>query len=144
MDLNDDCLLELFKYLSAEDLTALKQTNQRLYQLTDYYFHAVYELKEREVIVKDTDGCKLRNILMHCGRYIRNLCIDSPRRYSDMNDLNDNGDRVGNGTYIGELIGTFCSDKLKILRLHSMYLSGFCLTTYGNGYVLQFRHESHG
>lgn len=131
VDLNDDCILEIFKYLSAEDLSALKQTNQRLYQLTDYYFHSVYELKEREVIIKDIDGCKLRDILLQCGRFIRNLVIDSPRRYSDMNDLSESCDKVENGTYIGELIGTFCSDKLKILRLHSVYLSGFRLTTYG-------------
>lgn len=132
MDLNDDCLLELFKYLSAVDLCALKQTNQRLHQLTNYYFHSVYELKEREVIIKDIDGCKLREILRNCGPFIRNLCIDSPRRYSDMNDLNENNcDQVVDGTYIGELIGNFCSDKLKILRLHSVYLSGFRSTTYG-------------
>lgn len=131
LDLNDDCFLELFKYLSAEDLSALKQTNQRLYQLTNYYFHSVYELKEREVIIKDIDGCKLRDILLQCGQFIRNLVIDSPRRYSDMNDLSDNYNKVENGTYIGELIATFCSDKLKVLRLHSVFLSGFCSTTFG-------------
>lgn len=131
MDLNDDCLLELFKYLSAVDICALKQTNQRLYHLTNYYFHTFYELKEREVLIKNIDGCELRDILMNCGRFIRNLVIDSPRRYSDMNDLNENCDKVDNGTYIGELIGCYCSDKLKILRLHSVYLSGFCSTTYG-------------
>lgn len=129
--LNDDCLLEIFKYLSAVDLCALKRTNQRLHQLTNYYFHTVYEVKEREVIIKDIDGCKLRDILQNCGRFIRNLVIDSPRRYSDMNDLNDRGERVDDGTYIGELIGTLCSDKLKILRLHSVYLSGFRSTQYG-------------
>lgn len=138
MDLNDDCLLELFRYLSAEDVSALKQTNQRLYQLTDYYFHSVYEVKEREVIIKDIDGCKLRNILMQCGRFIRNLVIDSPRCYSDMNDLSENCDKVENGTYIGELIGTFCSDKLKVLRLRSVFLSGFCSTIYGYVYIIFF------
>ncbi len=131
IDLNDDCLLEILTFLSAEDLCALKQTNRRLHQLTNYYFHTIYEVKEREVIIKDIDGCKLRHILMNCGRFVRNLVIDSPRRYSDMNDLNQSSDRVDNGTYIGELIGTCCSDKLKILRLHSVYLSGFRSTTYG-------------
>ncbi|XP_037048213.1 uncharacterized protein LOC119082737 [Bradysia coprophila] len=130
-DLNDDCLLEIFKYLSAEDLCALKRTNQRLHQLTNYYFHTVYEVKEREVVIEGTDGCKLRDILENVGRFVRNLVIDSPRRYSDMNDLNEQCDRVDDSTYIGELIGRLCSDKLKILRLHSVYLSGFRSTQYG-------------
>lgn len=131
-DLNDDCLLEIFKYLSAEDLCALKRTNRRFFQLTDYYFHTVYEVKEREVVIKGTDGCKLRDILKNVGRFVRNLTIDSPSNYSDMNDLNDRRcDKVDDSTYIGELIGSLCSDKLKILRLHSVYLSGFRSTHFG-------------
>ncbi|KAJ6650017.1 hypothetical protein Bhyg_05260 [Pseudolycoriella hygida] len=131
MDLNDDCFLELFKYLSAEELIALKLTNKRLYHLTDYYFYSVYELKERAVILKGIDGCKLRNILVHCGKFIRNLVIDSPRGYSDMNDINDNCDQIESGTYIGELIGNYCSDKLHTLRLCSVYLSGFSSIPHG-------------
>lgn len=131
LDLNDDCLLEVFKYLSPEDVCSLKRTNQRLFQLTDYYFHTIFELKEREVKIKDVDGCKLRDILINCGRFVRNLVIDSPRRYSDMNDLSGNFEKVNDGTYIGEIIRAYCSDQLKSLRLHSLYLSGFRSTTYG-------------
>lgn len=127
IDLNNDCLLELFKYLSAKDLCSLKQTNQRLYQLVEYYFQSTYELKEREVIIKDIDGCKLRDILIHCGQFIRNLVIDSPRDYADMSDFNENHGKYEQGTYyIGDLIANYCSENLKILRLNSVFLSGFC------------------
>lgn len=121
--LNDDCFLELFKYLSTEDLCAIKQTNQRLWNLVEYYFQSVYLLKENEVRLKLLDGVKLKEVLNHCGKYVRKLLIESPRRYSDLDDFNEDGcgDR---DTYISHLIAKHCSDKLNTLRLESIFISG--------------------
>lgn len=125
LDLNDDCLLELFDYLSAEDLCSLKQSNQRLWHLVDYYFHTVYLLKERAVVIKEVDGSKLNEILKFCGKFVRNLSIETPRRYSDMDDFSENFSGECD-TYVGDLIAKHCTDKLRTLRLDSIYLSGFC------------------
>lgn len=125
LDLNDDCLLELFGYLSAEDLCSLKQTNQRLWHLVDYYFQTVYSVKECEVAIKKVDGWKLEEILKYCGKFTRKLLIESPRNYSDMDDFYENECTVRN-KYIGDLIATHCTDKLQKLRFDMVYLSGFC------------------
>lgn len=121
--LNDDCFLELFKYLSTEDLCAVKQTNQRLWNLVDYYFQSIYLHKEREVRLTNLEGQKLKDVLSFCGKLIRDLVIDSPRRYSDLDDFNRDGagDR---DTYICHLIAKHCSDKLKRLRLENVFISG--------------------
>lgn len=121
--LNDDCFLELFKYLSTEDLCAVKQTNQRLWNLVEYYFQSIYLVKETEVRLKSLDGVKLKEVLHHCGQFIRKLSIDSPRRYSDLDDFNENGsgDR---DTYISHLIAKHCTDKLTTLRLMNIFISG--------------------
>lgn len=121
--LNDDCFLELFKYLSTEDLCAVKQTNQRLWNLTEYYFQTEYQLKEKEVRLRNMDGAKLKEVLNHCGQFTRKLLIDSPRHYSDLDDFNENsgGDR---DTYISHLIAKYCTEKLNTLRLESVFISG--------------------
>lgn len=124
--LNDDCFLELFKYLSTEDLCSIKETNQRLWNLVEYYFQSIYLHQEREVRLSNLDGQQLKLVLNHCGKLIRKLVIDSPRRYSDLNDFNRNGDgSVGDyDTYISHLIAKHCSAKLKQLRLENVFISG--------------------
>lgn len=123
MALNDDCFLELFKYLSTQDLCAVKQTNQRLWNLVEYYFQSIYLHKERDVRLINLDGQQLKNVLEHCGKLIRHLTIDTPRLYSDLDDLNRNGTR-NRDTYISHLIAKYCSDKLKRLRLENVFISG--------------------
>lgn len=123
LTLNDDCFLELFNYLPAEDLCAIKQTNKRLWNLVECYFESCYLRKEREVRLKDIDGFKLKELLNQCGQFIRRLSIESPRQYSDLNDFNED-DHANGDTYIGQLIAMHCTDKLKTLRLKCVFISG--------------------
>lgn len=128
LDLNDDCFLELFKYLPAADLCSIKQTNQRLWHLTNYYFQCDYSLKEKQVKLTEINGSKLAEVLQLCGHYIRDLIIESPHNYSDMNDFNENYNcHIENqpNTYISQLIATYCRENLRVLRLKSVFLSGF-------------------
>lgn len=120
--LNDDCFLELFNYFSTEDLCAIKQTNQRLWNLVEFYFQWVYLNKEKEVRLKNLDGSKLKMVLNHCGQLIKKLKIISPKWYSDLNDFNENGCGERD-TYISQLIANYCSDKLNTLRLESVFIS---------------------
>lgn len=121
--LNDDCFLELFNYLSTPDLCAIKQANKRLWNLVEYYFQSQYIHKEKEVHLKDLSGIQLKDVLKHCGKFVRKLVIDSPQRYSDLDDFNEDG--YGHpDTYICRLIVKHCSDKLKKLRLESVFISG--------------------
>lgn len=122
--LNDDCFLELFKYLSTEDLCAIKQTNQRLWNLVEYYFQSIYVVKAHEVRLKNLNGVKLKEVLSHCGQFVRKLLIDSPRRYSDLDDFNEGGIGGDRDTYISHLIAKHCSDKLNALRLENVFISG--------------------
>lgn len=124
LTLNDDCFLELFKYLSTVDLCAIKQTNKRLWNLVEYYFQTHYLQKENEVRLKNLNGTKLKEVLSQCGQFVRRLAIESPVQYSDLDDFNEDGcgDR---DTYISHLIAKYCDDKLEILRLQSVFISGF-------------------
>lgn len=124
LTLNDDCFLELFNYLPPEDLCAIKQTNKRLSHLVEFYFASFYLRKEREVRLKNIDGFELKEVLNQCGQFIRRLSIESPRHYSDLNDL-DESDSTNRDTYIGQLIGMHCTDKLRTLRLDSVFISEF-------------------
>lgn len=124
LDLNDDCLLEIFNYLSTEDLCAIKLTNQRLWNLAEYYFQSFYLNKEKVVRLKNLAGGRLKVVLKHCGEFARHLVIESPRRYSDLDDFNENGSGQCD-TYISHLIAEYCTDKLKTLRLDNVYISGF-------------------
>lgn len=124
LTLNDDCFLELFKYLSTVDLCSVKQTNKRLWNLAEYYFQTNYLNKENEVRLKNVNGKKLKDVLRQCGQFVRKLVIDSPLQYSDLDDFNEDGCGERD-TYIGHLIAKHCSDKLKILRLENVYISRF-------------------
>lgn len=126
--LNDDCFLELFNYLSTQDLCAIKQTNKRLWNLIEYYMQSIYMHKGKEVRLEKLDGIQLNEVLKHCGKFVRRLVIDSPQHYSDLDDFHENGDD-GDGdrdrdTYIGHLIEKHCTDKLITLQLENVYISG--------------------
>lgn len=123
LTLNDDCFLELFKYLSAVDLCSVKQTNKRLWNLVESYFHTHYLYKENEVRLKHLNGTQLKDALNQCGQFVRRLAIESPVQYSDLDDFNEDGcgDR---DTYISHLIAKYCSDQLKVLRLQNVFISG--------------------
>lgn len=144
MALNDDCFLELFKYLSVEDLCTIKQTNLRLWNLVEYYFQSIYTHKAHEVRLRNVDSRKLNELLRLCGRFVRRLMIQSPRNYSDLKDFREHfdasaGDNGGADTatyYIGDLIGTHCSNKLQQLRLHDVYISGIATINGNLGRVL--------
>lgn len=152
--LNDDCFLELFTYLSVEDLCTIKQANLRLWNLVEYYFQSIYTNKAHEVRLSHFDSTKLNEILQQCGKFIRQLVIESPRNYSDLKDFRENFDDIdddndlrhkdnsnsnnstpGGTHYIGDLIGKYCSNKLQRLRLQDVYLSGF-VTTVSLAHVL--------
>lgn len=127
LTLNDDCFLDLFNYLSTEDLCAIRQTNQRLWNLVEFYFQSLHLNKGKEVRLKNLDGSQLKEVLKHCGPFIRKLAIDSPRRYSDLNDFDENG-CVDCDTHISHLIAKYCTNKLNTLRLESVFISGLALS----------------
>lgn len=124
LDINDDCLFDLFEYLTIDDLCSIKQTNRRLWTLTDSYLRLNCLTKGKLVEMKYKNGASLKTILWHCGKYIRNLVIDSSTEYSDLNDLRIRDAGSGNDTYIIELVAKYCSAHLQSMRLMNLFLSG--------------------
>lgn len=78
MELNDDCLLHLFRYISLTDLSCIKDTCERFRQLADQSFK-LYRPKRLTI----NDSSLIADIwnLKHFGKFITSLTLDGSYDY---------------------------------------------------------------
>lgn len=89
LSLNDDCLMEIFKYLPLLGLCSMRSTCIRLQTIADYYFfkeHKAFELNGKYVSNDpiselSLDDCRL--VLQNFGRQIHKINLHSDA-FSDM------------------------------------------------------------
>lgn len=87
ISLNEDCFLQLFKWLSLDDLCQLSKTCTRLQQLTGDYYQKKYPSQWINVTNATTDGIVLlpnKNYVKCFSRFIQNLSVDFLRSDHDV------------------------------------------------------------
>lgn len=92
LDLNDDCLMEIFQNLNTLDLCAVKDTCRRFQNLSEYHFKTVYNRKIFSFRVNDrykkmVSENEEQKILRHFGTHINKLIINA-------SDFDVNAERV--------------------------------------------------
>lgn len=127
--LNDDCLLELYKYLRLSDAQNLAETSKRLKHLFMFRYHKMTFEFHSDMFNKTSKNGKqvLDNILSQYGQYLRSwsLTINNPehqRRSTENVVANQVNDECA-GVEVLKIVSKYCTN-LKRLELKG-FIHGF-------------------
>lgn len=115
LDLNDDCLMEIFHNLDALELCAVKDSCQRFRNLTEYHFQTIYNSKPFSFGDKDMRNRKIisqieqEKVLKHFGKFIKKLVINA-------HDFQETPEQVL------RIIGRTCNQNLQDFEMDSILL----------------------
>lgn len=127
--LNDDCLFEIFKYLSISDLAALKQSHRRLIHVVDEFYtrYCAHVNVNYEVDYDDT-----ANEIKHFGHLVRKISMDFDTIRSDEFECK----------YVALLKHCTALDALEFVDIHlkDCLMAAIPIQIFGNLSSLKFVH----